>query len=190
MQICLRHFNLKRTDRTGIFASRCLAIFALAFLCGCQTDKNAKQVSALRLHIEVTVPTQTSETVSVFRAAPTRFTILKEPVLTEADITAAALIRSHGGFAVQIQFNEQALWILEQYSAANPGKHFVIYGQWGEKLADGRWLAAPLITKRISDGILTFTADMSHDEAEQFITGLNNVVKKIQKSIPKTFRSL
>src|SRR5690348_8778342 len=117
MQICLRYINLNF-----------VLIAALAFICGCQTDKNAKLESTLRVHIEVTVPTATSKTISVFRAAPTPFTILKEPVLTEADITAATLIRAPGGFGVQIQFNEQAIWTLEQYSASNPGKHFVIFG--------------------------------------------------------------
>ena len=71
--------------------------------------------------------------------------------------------------------------MLEQYSAANPGKHFAIFGQWGEKLADGRWLAAPLITHRIADGMLSFTPDMSREEADRLVLGLNNVAKKILK---------
>ena len=50
--------------------------------------------------------------------------------------------------------------MLEQYTAANPGRHLVIFGQWGDKLADGRWLAAPLITHRISNGLLAFTPDI------------------------------
>lgn len=183
MQICLGHFNLKKA--VCLFA----VVAMSAFLCGCRTDKQAKQTAALRVHIEVTVPTATSKTISVFRATPTSVTILKEPILTEADVASARLLGVPGGFAVQIQFNEQAVWILEQYSATNPGKHFAIYGQWTDKPADGRWLAAPLITKRIADGVLTFTADMSRDEAEQFVLGLNNTAQKLRKSMPKTFQS-
>ncbi|HXE41837.1 MAG TPA: hypothetical protein VN516_02340, partial [Candidatus Baltobacteraceae bacterium] len=164
------------------------AVIALGLLCGCRTNKKEKQTAALRVHIQIAVPTTTSQTVSVLRASPLSVTILKEPILTEADIAAVRVIDAPGGFAIQIKFSEQAVWILEQYSASNPGRHFAVYGQWGEKLSEGRWLAAPLITKRISDGILTFTADMSRDEAVQMVDGLNNVGKTIRKSIPKTMR--
>jgi hypothetical protein len=66
---------------------------------------------------------------------------------------------------------------LEQYSAGNPGRHFVIFGQWGDKLANGRWLAAPLITHRIANGVLTFTPDLSRPEADQMVLGLSNVAQ-------------
>jgi hypothetical protein len=154
---------------------------ALALLCGCKTDKNKSATAALRIHIEVTVPTATSQTVSILRSTPILATVLKEPILTEANVVAARIINAPGGFALQIQFDENGTWILEQYSAANPGKHFAIFGQWGEKLAEGRWLAAPLITHRISDGALTFTPDASRTEMDSLVTGLNNVAKKIRK---------
>jgi len=70
--------------------------------------------------------------------------------------------------------------VLEQYSATNPGGHFVIYGQWGKKLKNGRWLMAPLITGRINNGLLSFTPDMTRDEATEFVKGLNNVAKQFQ----------
>jgi preprotein translocase subunit SecD len=166
------------TRRFNLF----LALAALAPLCGCQTDKPNKEISALRVHIEA-APDNLSdtETVSVLRADPLLITIAKEPILTEANIAGAKVIDTRGGFAVQIQFDESSGLVLEQYSAANPGKHFAIFGQWGDKLASGRWLAAPLITHRIADGKLTFTPDMSRSEADQLVLGLNNVAKKIRK---------
>ena len=90
-----------------------------------------------------------------------------------------------GGFAIEIKFDENGTWLLEQYSAANPGRHFVIFGQWSEKLADGRWLAAPLITHRIGDGVLAFTPDCSREEADQLVLGLNNAAKEIHKNDAK-----
>jgi hypothetical protein len=39
---------------------------------------------------------------------------------------------------------------------------------------------APLITGRMHDGILSFTPDMSRDEATNFVQGLNNVAKTFQ----------
>jgi hypothetical protein len=166
------------TRRFNLF----LSLMALAMLCGCQTNKKDKEVSALRVHIEVNSDnTGTSQTVSVLRSDPVLITIRHEPVLTEASIIAARVIEARGGFAIQIQFDESSALMLEQYSAANPGRHFAIFGYWGDKLANGRWLAAPLITHRIADGILSFTPDMSREEADRLVPGLNNVAKKIRK---------
>jgi preprotein translocase subunit SecD len=166
------------TRRFNLF----LALMALAALCGCQTDKKNKEVSALRLHIEAgSNDSGLTQAVSVLRSDPTLLTVEKEAVLTEANLIEAKVIDARGGIAIQIQFDESSALVLEQYSASNPGKHFVIFGQWGKKLADGRWLAAPLITHRITGGILSFTPDMSREEADRLVLGLNNVAKIISK---------
>jgi hypothetical protein len=142
---------------------------------GCRTDRPHGQVSALRVHIEAAPDTAgTSEEVTVIRADPVLVNITKQPILTEANLVAAKIINAPGGFAIEVRFDETGAWILEQYSAANTGRHLVIFGQWGEKLANGRWLAAPLITHRIANGALAFTPDMSRLEADQFIVGLSN----------------
>jgi len=155
---------------------------AVAMLCGCQTEKKNKEVSALRVHIEVNSDNiGSSQAISVPRDDPVLVTIQKEPILTEAGIIAARVIDAHGGFAIEIQFDESSALMLEQYTAANPGKHYTVFGQWGEKLANGRWLAAPLITHRIVGGILSFTPDMSREEAVRLVLGLNNVAKKTAK---------
>jgi hypothetical protein len=146
------------TRRFNLF----LALMVLAALCGCQTDKKTKDVSALRLHIEAgSNDSGLTQAVSVLRSDPTLLTIEKDAVLTEANLIEAKVIDARGGIAIEIQFDESSALVLEQYSASNPGKHFVIFGQWGKKLADGRWLAAPLITHRITGGVLSFTPDMS-----------------------------
>ena len=139
-------------------------------------------VGALRVHIQVNPDSLgTSQTISVLRSDPVLVTISNNPILTEANIVAAKVIDAPGGFAIEIQFDENGTWLLEQYSAANPGGHFAIFGQWGDKLANGRWLAAPLITHRIANGVLAFTPDMSRAEADQLVLGLNNVAAKIRK---------
>jgi preprotein translocase subunit SecD len=177
MKVCARQFNLYLALGT-----------ALALLGGCQTDsqkashKKDKQVAALRIHIEVNADNagdlSTAQTISVLRSTPVAVTIEQDPVLTEVNVLAAKVVELPGGFAVEVKFDETATWTLEQYSAANPGKHFAIFGQWGEKVADGRWLAAPLINHRIGDGVLAFTPDASREEADQLVLGLNNVAKK------------
>ena len=147
----------------------------LGLLCSCQTNKPHGPVSALRVHIEAS-PDEAgmSEQVSVIRADPVLVNITKQPILTEANLVGAKIIDAPGGFAIDIHFDETGSWILEQYTAANTGRHLALFGEWGEKPINGRWLAAPLITHRIADGVLAFTPDMSRLEADQFILGLSN----------------
>ena len=154
----------------------------LALFCSCQTDKKDKEVSALRVHIEADPDsTGTGKTISVVRSDPVLVTVTPEPILTEVNVVSARVFDTPGGFAIEVRFDETASWILEQYSAANSGRHFAIFGQWGDKIADGRWLAAPTITRRIGNGVLAFTADVSRDEADRLVLGLNNVAKKTNK---------
>jgi hypothetical protein len=175
MKVCARRFNV-------YFA----VAAAMALICGCQTDKSHEKVGALRVHIETNPgPEGASQNVSVLRSDPVAVTISPEPILTEANMIAAKIIESRGGFAIEVQFDEISASSLEQYTAANPGRHLVIFGHWGKKPTDGRWLAAPLITHRIADGKLSFTPDASRDEAGELVLGLNNVVKKIQKGLMK-----
>ena len=164
MESWTRHFNIY------------LAVaIALGLLCSCKTNEPHGQVSALRVHVEVSRDNAgTGEEVTVIRADPVTVNILKQPILTEANIVGAKIIDAPGGFAINVHFDETGTWIFEQYTAANTGRHLALFGQWGEKLANGRWLAAPLITHRIADGSLSFTPDMSREEAEQFIIGLSN----------------
>jgi len=137
----------------------------------------------LRVHIEVSPdPTGSSENVSVLRSDPVLVTIKREPILTEANIVSAKVIDARGGFALEIKFDENGTWLLEQYSAANPGNHFVIFGQWSEKAVDSRWLADPLISQRISNGTLAFTPDCEREEADQLVRGLTEAAKEAHKS--------
>jgi hypothetical protein len=162
-------------------------VTVLALICGCQTHKKKEQLAALRIHLQAN-PNEVgaTQTISVLRSTPVTVTIGHDPILTEANILAARVIDTPGGFAIEVQFDESASLMLEQYSAANPGRHFVIFGQWGEKLVNGRWLAAPLITRRISNGELAFTPDISREEADQLVLGLNNIAAKVHKGMFKT----
>ena len=152
----------------------------LALAAGCATGKKEdKQLAALRLHVESdgNAPT-TAQEVSVLRAKPMLVTIASEPVLTEANIVVAKLLDTPGGFSVEVKFDETGSLILEQYSSAYQSKHFVVFGQWGEKLKEGRWLAAPFISHRLNNATLIFTPDASREEAKQLVDGLNRVAKK------------
>jgi hypothetical protein len=156
----------------------------LALLCGCKTFWHRGPISTLRVHIEASsVSADTTQSVSVSRDDPVLVTITQEPILTEASIVAAKVIDAPGGFAIKVHFDETGSWILEQYSAANTGRHLVIFGQWGDKPAIGRWLAAPLISHRMADGVLAFTPDLSRPEADQLVLGLNHVAELQKKQL-------
>ena len=160
---------------------------ALALAGGCATgNKEDKQLAVLRVHVESSANVAGSgETISVLRSQPVLVTVGSMPALSEASIIAASLIETPGGFAVEVKFDELGALTLEQVSASNPGKHFAIFGQWGEKLKETRWLAAPLINHRIAGGSLSFTPDCSRDEARQLVLGLNNAAKKSAKGTMK-----
>ena len=153
---------------------------------GCQSHRPKGPLGAVRVHIQ-TQPDSAglSQQVSVVRADPVLITISRDPILTEANLTSAKIIEVPGGFAIALQFDETGAWALEQYSAANPGGHFVVFGQWSQKLADGRWLAAPLITQRLANGLLVFTPDASREEANQLVLGLNHAAAKVRKEMVK-----
>lgn len=160
------------------FNSYLLAAVLAAGLSGCETtkSKSEKQTAMIRVHIEVNrnEPGQT-QTATISRTAPITLTVKKLPFLEEAQLTQATLVDAHGGFSLALQFDQRGTWLLEQYTAMNPGRHLVIAAQFGEELSETRWLAAPLITRRISNGLLTFAPDASREETEVIARGLNNV---------------
>ena len=174
MNFCARSFNLYLLFLIGL----------LTAMCGCQSDdhKGDQHLASLRIHLEnrAQLP-DAGKTVSVIRANPVLVTINTEPVLTEASVVHATLLDSPVGYAVEVKFDEVGSYTLEQYTSAYQGKHFVIFGQWSENITNSRWLAAPLITHRLANGVFAFTPDASHEEARQLVIGLNNVARQIAK---------
>lgn len=159
-----------------------LLVLATFLLCGCHTtqhEKKNKLVATLRVHLEGSAESVTgSISEPIYRANPVYVTIEKEPFLTEADVRSAQVVDALGGFDLQIQFNREGTWLLQNYSASNPGKHYAIFSQFGEKGKKARWLAAPIFSHLISNGTIQFTPDASREECEEIATGLNNAAKK------------
>ncbi len=167
----------------GRFNLYLLILAASALLAvGCATSrKENKQTAALRIHLQSTESVSTGQTVSILRSSPLLIAINADPIITETMVADAKILETPGGFAVALHFNSTGTLIFEEYTGANPGKHFAIFGQWSDKAIDGRWLAAPIISHRNAGGVFSFTPDMSREEAEQLVLGLNNVAKKILK---------
>ena len=166
---------VSRTFRFNIYLLLLASVLAWT---GCQTAKakREKQVAALRVHLEANPgPPGRDQQVSVLRSAPMQIAIEREPFLNEIHLASAELKDTPGGFAITLKLNNKGRWLLEQFTATNPNKRLLIWTQFGvPPEVKARWLAAPLITHPIKDGVLTFTPDATRDEAEQIVIGLNN----------------
>jgi len=125
--------------------------------------------------------------VPVWRADPVMFNVEKKPFLTEYNVTEAKVVETVGGFIISIKLDQSGSMLLEQYSAASRGKHFAIFSTFRTDLEGktnyARWLGAPKISSRISDGTLSFTPDADREEALNIVLGLNNVARMIEKGV-------
>jgi preprotein translocase subunit SecD len=174
---------------------------SLILLCGCQSPehKRHKAFSTLSIHLETGASGMGTEVVPIYRQNPLSLTVEKQPFLTAGNVVDAKVLNAMGGFVLRLQFDHDGKLLLEEYTGANLGRHMAIFCQFANvteaseaaseskpwdmraRLNKGRWLAAPRINQRISDGVLTFTPDATREEAEQIATGLNNVAKKAGK---------
>lgn len=159
-----------------------LCALALLGLCGCLTDqgnetKPSKQMSSLRIHCETVSGGSTPGIeVPIWRSSPKLVPIDRAAFVTEANVMAAAVVEQPGGFAIEVQLDRQGTWLLEKNTVLIRGRRLAIFGEFGED----RWLAAPVISKVISNGRLVFTPDATREEAERLVLGLNNVSRKLK----------
>src|SRR6185369_12676076 len=96
---------------------------------GCRTaeSKRKHELSTLRLHLEVNQDgTDRNEPVPIYRQKPILVNVEKRPFINEGHVATATVIDVLGGFAIQIQFDQQGTWLLEQYSAGNQGRRIAI----------------------------------------------------------------
>jgi len=92
--------------------------------------------------------------------------VAKEPVLTEADVKAARVLRSDRRALVLLEFRPMAVGPLDELSQSH----------WGGRLAieiDDRLVLSPVLTRRIRDGRIILDGDFSPQRAEQIARGLN-----------------
>jgi preprotein translocase subunit SecD len=162
----------------------CALVLALAGGCANEESKRKHVLTTLDIHLEV--PNDSSklnEAVPIFREKPVMVNVLKEPILTEAHVKDAKVVEMPGGFAIQIEFNRQGTWLLEQVTDENHGKRLAVHCDFGPKLKESRWLAAPRIVTGITDGTFTFTPDATREESDQIVLGLHDIGQELQKHI-------
>jgi hypothetical protein len=153
---------------------------ALALLLGTAAgaavrDKKPRDPDILRFYLESPRDTTERATAAMIgRSSPVPVTIEKLPVLTESHLKQIELVDDAGGFSLRVTFNRLGRRLLENYSATRVGRRLVVQTEFEE----ARWLAAPVISRRLADGVLQFTPDATREEVERLVRGLSKVAKK------------
>lgn len=178
MNLALTCFNLLLAGSL-LAATTATAADRPATPAGGTKAKKPKPINHVRVHVENRhdLPERTLP-VQVGRSDPMHFTVEKLPILNEVHVDRAALLEEGGLFRVQLRFNRIGARILESYSSAAAGRHLLILTDIDD---ESRWLAAPVIRQRISDGVLAFTPDASREEMERLVRGLNEAIEKRRK---------
>ena len=163
-----------------------LYLLAAVFLIGCklpqekidaaEARRQKKQMSTLRLHLE-TPNSLDTQAVSVLRASPILVKVDSDSFLDERDVVSAKVADFMGGFVIQVKFNDHGKLVLDTTSTSNRGRRVAIMSDFGQQ----RWLAAPILSHRISDGVLSFTPDATREEAQRIVRGLNNTAALIKR---------
>ena len=164
--------------KIGFWAFNTYLLMLALFVPGCKTPEERKEYSTFRMHIEANPDgTRYNGPVNIGRSDPFVVNIENAPFITEYHVENASVIDSVGGFEIIVQLNLQGTRLLEQYSLAARDKRAAIFSNFEQV----RWLAAPKLSRKISDGVLTFTPDCTREEADRIVHGLNNLVKQIKK---------
>jgi hypothetical protein len=142
------------------------------------SKRQKKELSTIRFHLEATGDSSgRAEQVPILRASPIVLNVIKDSFLDERDVLKATLVETAGGFAIEITFDDHGTLVLDTTSSSNKGKRIAIMTE----ATDRRWLAAPLISRRMSGGTLIFTPDATREEAARIVRGINNTVLKIRR---------
>jgi len=86
-------------------------------------------------------------------------------------------VNTVGGFGIRLQFNRHGALVLDTMTTSHRGQRVAIFAHFNE----ARWLAAPLISRRLVNGEFIFTPDATREEAERIVLGLNNVAAELKK---------
>jgi preprotein translocase subunit SecD len=148
---------------------------------GCQTSeesKKKKEQSLVRLHLEMTPDgSDHVKQISVFRGQPVLINIDRTHFLDSSSLTAAAVVETMGGFAIQLKFDAHGTFVLNQITTGYRGRRVAVFCHSSED----RWLAAPRLSTRITTGVFTFTPDATREEAERIVRGINNFADKLRR---------
>lgn len=172
MMITVHRFNK--------YFATALALALTLAVAGCQSSgKKKKEVATiLELHLEAYGDSSSDHMpITISHDPPVVINVEKEFFVDGADVEEAKVVEDNGGFKLRLKFTWRGTQLLESITTANRGKRIGVFCAFGP----ARWLAAPLITRRISDGIYQFTPDATREEGERIVKGLNEVAAGLKK---------
>jgi hypothetical protein len=114
------------------------AVAGVFFCAGCVHSNKAKidpkkEASTIRLYLEGShADTSSTGTVLVTRQK-FPYTVQREPFLTEADLSKAALVDDPGpehSYSIELLFDDHASLLLDMTTTANKGHHIIIFSQF------------------------------------------------------------
>ena len=175
--------NRAKTMKIPSFAINLFLLLLLAVGSACKSTEEkerAKRAASVRLHLETNPDgTPYNGPVPVYRSNPVIVNVQQNFLLDEGFLKRADIVDvdEHGGWAIRLVFDDRGARRLEHITTANKGRRMAVFAKWDES----RWLAAPVITRNITDGVFVFTPDASREEAELIVQGVNNMIKKLNK---------
>jgi hypothetical protein len=156
-------------------------VVLLFVVAGCRSSgraKDEKKMSAMHLFLETAEDGSPGNGRVLVTRQKIPMTIQREPFVTELDVAHASLIDDTGGFSIMVAFNEHGTLALDMATVGSKGRHIAVRTQYPDFT---RWVAAPMITGRIANGVLQFSPDTTREEAVRIVAGLNKVAKANKK---------
>jgi hypothetical protein len=134
-----------------------------------------KNAAILRMHLPASPAATPIRRMPVtIRTPALTLEVDRLPVLSEADLDHVDLTGEGDNFGIRLFFNTHGTIMLDTVSLNNRGQLLVI-------IINGVPVAAPQLRERIVDGVFDFTPDISREEAEKIVKGLNASAEYIRK---------
>lgn len=157
-------------------------VLSCFLLVACKTTeqkKTGKEAAAIQIFLESVNPAAEKRSITIGERTQSQVNVALTPFADTADLESASIVDvdEMGGFGIRLNFNDHGKLVLDTVTGSSRGLRMpvsVVYTQV-------RWLGAPRINRRITDGTLVFTPDCTREEAERIVRGLTNVIKKLSK---------
>jgi hypothetical protein len=126
MKTWFRRFNIYFALAAVFLAGGCDSVIH-------DVTKSKKEQTTLRLYMEG----GRADSGTIGKVLVTRqkipFTVVREPFLTEADVTKAVMVDDPGGdgtYSIQLAFNDHGTLLLDMITTGNKGKHIIVFSQF------------------------------------------------------------
>lgn len=141
--------------------------------------EDKKKYSITKFFLETPRGSQTFvQEVEIYRAYPEKISIGTREFLDDRDFRDVSLVDTEdGSFKIEFVLNSDGSSILQDITTRYRGRRMVIFTNFG----DPRYMGAPKIERTISDGIVQITPDASREEAERFVLGMKNTIRKLKR---------